>query len=75
MNIKTGFGILFGLPTILLVFIYGYFGVNNYWQLFLFSTMILIAYIPGMLLMHFVYTCRMRNKVHGELGSLGIIEE
>ena len=75
MNIKTGFGILFGLPTILLVFIYCYLGVNNYWQLFLFSTMILVAYMPGMLLMHLVYTCRMRNKVHRELGSLGIIEE
>lgn len=75
MNMKTGFGILFGLPTILLVFIYGYLGVNNYWQLFLFSTMILIAYMPGMLLMHLVYTCRMKNKVHNEFGVIGIREE
>lgn len=67
MNMKISFSILFGVPTILLAFVYCYLGVNNYWQLFLFSSMILIAYIPGILLLHFVYIYSVRDKVHKEL--------
>jgi hypothetical protein len=75
MNMKICFGILFGVPTILLAFIYYYLGVSNYWQLFLFSSMVLIAYMPGMLILHLVYTCHMRNKIHNELGSFDINKE
>ena len=75
MNMKIGFSILFGVPTILLAFIYFLLGVNNYWQLFLFSSMVLIVYMPGMLLLHLVYTRHIRNRVHKELGYFDIIKE
>lgn len=71
MNMKLGFSILFGIPTILLAFIYYSLGINNYWQLFVFSFMVMIAYMPGMLILHFVYTYQIRNKVHKELGFVG----
>jgi hypothetical protein len=75
MDMKIGFSILFGLPTILLAFIYYYLGVDNYWQLFLFSSMVLIAYLPGILLLHLVYTCHMRNKINNNIGDFGISKE
>jgi hypothetical protein len=75
MNIKIFFGILFGVPTILLAFVYYYLGVNNYWQLFLFSSMVLIAYLPGMLLLHLVYMCNIGNSVQSELGDFCVNKE
>ncbi len=75
MNMKIGFSILFGVPTILLAFIYLSLGANNYWQIFLFSSMVLIAYLPGMLLLHLVYMYNVRNRIHEELEVFGMIKE
>ena len=66
MNMKIGFGILFGIPTILLAFIYYSLGINNHWQLFLFLFMVLIAYMPGMFLLHLAYLYHVKNKVKRE---------
>lgn len=70
MNMKIGFGILFGIPTILLTFIYCSLGINNYWQLFLFLSMILIVYTPAMLLLYLAYVYHVKNKVQREFGDL-----
>lgn len=70
MNMKIGFGILFGVPTMLLAFIYYSLGIHNYWQLFLFLSMVLIIYTPGMLLLHLVYVYHVKNKVQREFGDL-----
>lgn len=70
MNIKICLGILFGIPTILLIFIYYFIGINNHWQLFLFLFMALIAYTPGMLLLHLAYVYHVKNKVQREFGDL-----
>jgi len=75
MNMKIGFDILFRVPTVLLAFIYCYLGTSNYWQLFLFLSMILIMYLPGMLLLHLVYTYHIKYRVQREFGDFGMNKE
>ncbi len=75
MKIKMGLAILFGIPTILLTFMYYFIGIHNYWQLFLFLFMTLITYTPGMLLLHLAYVYHVENKVQREFGDLYISKE
>jgi hypothetical protein len=70
MNVMICFGILFGVPTILLAFMSCNLDIHNYWQLFLFLSMILIMYMPGMLLLHLAYVYHVKNKVQREFGDL-----
>lgn len=59
MNPKIFFGLLFGLPTVLLAYMYYDLGINNLWQLFLFCWAVAMGYMPGII----AYTYYIRNRV------------
>lgn len=63
MNPKLFFGLLFGVPTILLAYIYYDFGISDLWQLFLFSWAVAMGYMPGII----VYTYYIRNRLQKTL--------
>lgn len=66
MNIIVALSILFGVPTIVLAFIYYSVGINNYWQLFVFFFMVMTLYMPGMLLLHLVHMYHVKNELKRE---------
>ncbi len=67
MNVKISLAILFVIPTIILAFIYYYFGINNYLQLFLFLCMAIICYAPGALMLRIVQLRWSRDKIRDDL--------
>ena len=69
MNKKLALVILFGFPTVVLLWIYHSLGINNYWQLCLFSFMAIIGYAPGILIVRMLETEWIRNRVHEDLGD------
>lgn len=64
MNPKIFFSLLFGFPTIILAYVYYDLGISNLWQLFLFCWAVIMAYMPGMIM---VYTLYVRNNVQRAL--------
>lgn len=64
MNPKIFFGLLFGLPTILMVYIYHDLGINNMWQLFLFGLGVIFGYMPGVIM---IYMFQFRNSAQKTL--------
>lgn len=71
MNKKMALSILFGVPTVLLAYVYYSLGINNYWQLFLFSCMVILGYMPGMLIMRVLQTNFVRNAIQKSLSDFG----
>jgi len=69
MDAKMALYILFGAPTILLAYIYLSFGINNYWQLFLFSFMVVIGYMPGAIVWYMLQTNWIRNIAQRSLSD------
>lgn len=69
MNKKLALIILFGFPTVILLWIYHSLGINNYWQLFLFSFMAIIGYAPGISVVCMLETEWIRNRVKKDLGD------
>lgn len=69
MNKKLALIILFGFPTVILMWIYHSLGINNYWQLFLFSFIAIIGYAPGISVVCMLETEWIRNKVQKDLGD------
>jgi len=63
MNPKVFFGLMFGVPTVFLMYIYYEIGINNLWQLFLFSLAAAIGYMPGIIL----YTYYIRGRIQKTL--------
>ncbi len=67
MNAKTFFGLIFGVPTVVLIFIYYELRINNklnnLWQLFLFCWMVITGYMPGIM----IYTYYLEDKIHKAL--------
>ena len=64
-----GLCILFGVPTIVLVYIYISLGINSYWQLFLFSFMAMVGYMPGALILCMLQAEWIRNEVKNSLSD------
>lgn len=62
MNPKIFFGLIFGIPTVLLVYIYYDLGINNLWQLFLFIWAIIFGYMPGIITMHTFYVIKRNSR-------------
>lgn len=55
MNPKIFFGLLIGIPTIILIWIYNELGINNDWQLIVFGIMIVWSYLPTIIVYYAVY--------------------
>lgn len=66
MNPKIFFGLLFGFPTIFMAYIYYDLGINNMWQLFLFSWGVIFGYMPGIITL---YSFRIRDDTQKILGD------
>lgn len=63
MNPKIFFGLMFGVPTVLLTLTYYAVGINNIWQLFLFGWAAVLGYMPGIIL----YTYYIRTRIQKTL--------
>jgi len=62
MNPKIFFGLLIGIPTIVLIWIYNELGINNTWQLTLFGFMILWSYLPPLIIYYALYIQKDNNR-------------
>lgn len=67
MNPKIFFGLIFGMPTLILWYIYYNLGIHNLWQLFLFCWMVIMLYIPGIVTGTYYIRNRIRNSVQKTL--------
>lgn len=67
MNPKIFFGLILGIPTLILVYIYHSLGINNLWQLFLFCWMVIMLYMPGVIVGTYYIRCHIRDRVQKTL--------
>ena len=65
MNPKIFFGLMFGLPTVLLAFIYHEVKIDNIWRLFIFCWGVAMGYMPGFMLYSYYLKDKVRKSVEG----------
>ena len=75
MNPKIFFGLIFGIPTVLAVYLYHGLGINNLWQLFLFCWMVIMLYMPGIIVGTYYIRYHIRNKAQKTLADFTYIRK
>lgn len=63
MNSKIFFGLIFGIPTLILWYIYYNHKIYNLWQLFLFCWIVIVLYMPGIATGAYYIRNHIRNRV------------